>query len=180
MAQGVSTLVTSVLVVGAAGVIAWMWTMRREADREMAKLLWALAAAVLVFAVTTFTVTAGVLIGGVDGGFLAGHMAATICWIAMAAALFGFAARRGREERSLPIGGGLALTGAAMVKLFLFDLGTLSGISRVVVFIVVGLVLLGMGAGYARQLAQQDRAQDDENRPLSPASPIVTDETPSP
>jgi uncharacterized membrane protein len=32
----------------------------------------------------------------------------------------------------------------------------LDGIFRVVVFIVVGLVLLGMGAGYARILERQD------------------------
>ena len=44
-----------------------------------------------------------------------------------------------------------------MAKLFLFDLGTLDGIFRVVVFIVVGLVLLGMGAGYARLLEKQDQ-----------------------
>ncbi|HKH51404.1 MAG TPA: DUF2339 domain-containing protein, partial [Mycobacterium sp.] len=90
--------------------------------------------------------------------FFAGHMAATICWIAMAAALFIYAARVARVERSLPIGGGLALVAAAMAKLFLFDLGTLDGIFRVVVFIVVGLVLLGMGAGYARLLEKQDLA----------------------
>jgi uncharacterized membrane protein len=47
-----------------------------------------------------------------------------------------------------------------MAKLFLFDLGTLDGMFRVAVFIVVGLVLLGMGAGYARLLAQQDQQQD--------------------
>jgi uncharacterized membrane protein len=50
------------------------------------------------------------------------------------------------------------LTAAAMAKLFLFDLGTLDGIFRVVAFIVVGLVLLAMGSGYARSLAQQDRS----------------------
>jgi VIT1/CCC1 family predicted Fe2+/Mn2+ transporter len=50
---------------------------------------------------------------------------------------------------------GLALTAAATAKLFLFDLATLDGISRVATIIVVGLVLLGMGAGYARCLAQQ-------------------------
>jgi uncharacterized membrane protein len=115
---------------------------------------------VVVYAVTTFTVTAGVLVGGEVGGFFAGHMAATICWIAMAAALFIYAARLARAERSLPIGAGLALVAAAMAKLFLFDLGTLDGIFRVVVFIVVGLVLLGMGAGYARILERQDRQQD--------------------
>jgi uncharacterized membrane protein len=97
-----------------------------------------------------------VLIGGPGGGFFAGHMAATICWIAMASGLFGYAARRPKAQRSLLIGGGLALVAAAMAKLFLFDLGTLDGIFRVAVFIVVGLVLLGMGAGYARLLVQQD------------------------
>ena len=50
----------------------------------------------------------------------------------------------------------MAIVAAAMAKLFLFDLGTLDGIFRVVVFIVTGLALLGMGAGYARLLAQQD------------------------
>jgi uncharacterized membrane protein len=52
----------------------------------------------------------------------------------------------------------MALVAAAMAKLFLFDLGTLDGIFRVAVFIVVGLVLLGMGAGYARLLEKQDLA----------------------
>ena len=67
--------------------------------------------------------------------------------------------RRDARARSgpLPIAGGLALVAAAMAKLFLFDLGTLDGIFRVVVFIVVGLVLLGMGAGYARLLEKQDQ-----------------------
>jgi uncharacterized membrane protein len=77
----------------------------------------------------------------------------------LAAAVFRYAARVPRAQRSLPIGGGIALVAAAMAKLFLFDLGTLDGIFRVVVFIVVGLALLGMGAGYARLLAQQDDRQ---------------------
>ena len=37
--------------------------------------------------------------------------------------------------------------------------GTLDGMFRVAAFIVVGLVLLGMGAGYARSLVQQDRSR---------------------
>jgi hypothetical protein len=37
----------------------------------------------------------------------------------------------------------------------LFDLATLDRIVRVAAFIVVGLVLLGMGAGHARSLARQ-------------------------
>lgn len=147
---GASTLVASVLLIAWSVAIVWAFDPRNSA-------LWAGAAVVAGYAITTFAVTAGVMVGGTDSGFYAGHMAATICWIALAAALFGYAARLPRSDRSVPIGGGLALVAAAMGKLFLFDLGTLDGMFRVVVFIVVGLVLLGMGAGYARLLEKQDQ-----------------------
>jgi hypothetical protein len=154
----VSTLISSLLVIGCAMVITWSWV-RDEAshiDDDVARILWASAAAVAMYAITMFTVTAGVLLGGEETGFFSGHVAATICWIALAACLFGYATRLPRAQRSLPIAGGTALVVAAMAKLFLFDLGTLDGIFRVIVFIVAGLVLLAMGAGYARMLAQQD------------------------
>ncbi len=151
-----STLIASLLLIAFSVVIVWASNARDSA-------MWAGAVVVALYALTTFTVTAGVLIGGTGRGFFAGHMAATICWIALAAALFVFAARIKRADRSLPIGGGLALVAAAMAKLFLFDLGTLDGIFRVVVFIVVGLVLLGMGAGYARLLERQDQQKDDNS-----------------
>ena len=157
--EAVSVLVASVLLTAFAVAIVWSWVGRGVVDGDAVRIMWAGAAVVVVYAVTTFTVTAGVLVGGEGGGFFAGHMAATICWIAMAAALFVCAARLPRDDRSLPIAGGLALVAAAMAKLFLFDLGTLDGMFRVAVFIVVGLVLLGMGAGYARLLAQQDQHQ---------------------
>ncbi|KUI12084.1 hypothetical protein AU193_02590 [Mycobacterium sp. GA-1285] len=145
-----STLIASVLLIAWAVAIVWAFDRRNSA-------WWAVAALVAGYAVTTFAVTAGVLVGGTDSGFYAGHMTATICWIGLAAALFGYAARLPRADRSVPIGGGLAVVAAATAKLFLFDLGTLDGIFRVVVFIVVGLLLLGMGAGYARLLEKQDQ-----------------------
>ncbi|MEW5813180.1 MAG: DUF2339 domain-containing protein [Actinomycetota bacterium] len=151
----VSTLVSSILLGIAAVAIAWSWSGPQRS-------VWAAAAAAVVaYAVTSFTVTAGVLIGGEERGFYAGHMVATICWIAMAAALLGHAVRLPRVDRSVPIAGGLGLVGAAVAKLFLFDLGTLDGMFRVVVFIVVGLILLGMGAGYARLLDRQDQVTAD-------------------
>ena len=151
--DAVSTVVASVLLIACAIALARTFPQQKPAA-------WAAAASVTVYGVTTFTVTAGMLVGGPDGGFFAGHMAATICWIALAATLFGYAARLARAERSVAIGGGLALVAAAMAKLFLFDLGTLDGIFRVGVFIVVGLILLGMGAGYARLLDRQDQQVD--------------------
>jgi len=149
-ATAASTLASSVALAAAAVAIAWSW---RGADR----VLWAGAAAIVGYAVTSFSVTAGVLIGGQERGFFAGHTVATICWMAMAAGLFGYALRLPRADRSVPIAGGLGLVAAAMAKLFLFDLGTLDGMFRVVVFIVGGLLLLAMGSGYARLLDRQDK-----------------------
>jgi uncharacterized membrane protein len=157
--DAVAILVSSILLVAAVVAIVWSWIGRGVLDADAVRVLLAGLAVVIVYSITTFTVTAGVLAGGESGGFFAGHMVATICWIAMAAALFMYAARRRRDDRSLPIAGGLALVAGSMAKLFLFDLGTLDGMFRVAVFIVVGLVLLGMGAGYARLLAQQDQQE---------------------
>ena len=155
--DAIAILVSSILLIAAVVAIVWSWIGRGVLDTDAVRVLLAGLGIVVVYSITTFTVTAGVLAGGESGGFFAGHMAATICWIAMAAALFVYAARQPRDDRSLPIAGGLALVAGSMAKLFLFDLGTLDGMFRVAVFIVVGLVLLGMGAGYARLLAQQDQ-----------------------
>lgn len=158
----VSILIGSVLAIAAAAAISWAWSVEGAADQELLRLMWAAAALVAGYALTVFTVTAGVAVAGTGAGFYGGHMLATICWIAVAAGLLRYAARRPKAQRSLPIGGGMALVAAAMAKLFLFDLGTLDGIFRVAVFIVVGLALLGMGAGYARLLNQQDQAADQQ------------------
>jgi uncharacterized membrane protein len=155
----VSTLIASLLAVACAVTIAWVWVSRDQTDRDVAGVLWATAAVIAMYAITMFTVTAGVLLGGDGSGFFSGHVAATICWIALAAIVFRYAARLPRAQRSLPIGAGMALVAASMAKLFLFDLGTLDGIFRVIVFIVVGLALLGMGAGYARLLSQHDERE---------------------
>ncbi|BBY29834.1 DUF2339 domain-containing protein [Mycolicibacterium sediminis] len=156
-APAVSTLISSVLAATCAALIAWSWVTRGGLDADVTRLLWAASGIGALYAVTTFTVTAGVLVAGGDEGFFAGHVAATIVWIGVAAALLRHAVRLPRAERSLSVGGGMALVVAAVSKLFVFDLGTLDGIFRVIVFIVVGLVLLAMGAGYARLLAQQDQ-----------------------
>jgi len=151
-----ATLGCSVLLVAVTVVLLRTAPRGGDLDETVFGLLLSVAAVVVLYATTMFMVTAGVLIGGVDGGFLGGQMAATICWVLMAAALFALALRTRQGTRTALIIGGLTLTAAAMAKLFLFDLGTLSGIFRVAVFIVAGLLLLAMGAGYARSLARQD------------------------
>ncbi|VBA41730.1 hypothetical protein LAUMK13_03682 [Mycobacterium innocens] len=149
----VSTLAASLLVITTVFAMARACAGVKDGDARL--ILGAAGGMLIVYAVTAFTVTAGVLLGGTEVGFLAGHMVATVCWIGVAAALFGYALRlAGPERRAAPITAGLALTAAATAKLFVFDLATLDGIFRVAAFIVVGLVLLGMGAGYARSMAR--------------------------
>lgn len=143
----VSILTASVLLMALAAVVARRWSSGWP---------WVVAVVVALYGITRFAVTTGVLVGGTTQGFYAGHVAATICWIAMAAAALHHATRAPRSERPVPIAGGMALAAAATAKLFLFDLGALDGIFRVVVFIAVGLALLGMGAGYARLLTARD------------------------
>lgn len=155
-----SVVIGSVMLIGAAAANGWTWS-RAVSDTEVVRLVWVAVSAVIGYAATALTVTVGVALGGAEVGFLAGHMAATLSWIVAAALAFGYAARRPGASRSVLIGGGLVLVAAATGKLFLFDLGTLDGMYRVVLFIVGGLVLLGMGAGYARFLAQQSDGRSD-------------------
>lgn len=153
----VATLVASLLVIALVIAVARAYALADSTDPANAPILAVAGGALIGYAVTAFTVTAGVAVGGTGGGFLAGHMAATLCWITMAAVLLRHALRLAdRGARTWAIAAGLALTGAATAKLFLFDLGTLDGMFRVAAFIVAGLLLLGMGTGYARSLAQQD------------------------
>ncbi len=155
-------VVASVFAASGALVLAAGWA--RITDQNLSRAAHIAAGMVVVFSLTVISVTAGVLIGGPDG-FLAGHVVATTCWMALAGAALAHARRRSGAARTAAVTGGLVLVAAAIAKLFLFDLATLDGIFRVVVFIVTGLILLGLGAWYARAL------QDDP--PETGSAPTV-------
>lgn len=171
-----SIVVGSALAVAAIWLNLWAWY-RASTDGPSAENVQAfgiIAALGSLYAVTALTVTAGVAIGGTEGGFLGGHMAATICWMGVAATLLiiSISIAKGRRRfggisRNVAVGAGLGLTAAAVAKLFLFDLATLNGIFRVAVFIVVGLILLAVGAGYARALGSSAAAEGGpDNTPV--------------
>ena len=119
----------------------------RAARLLLAGVLWAAG----LLAVTGLAVTAGVLIGtalrGTATGFLAGHAAATVIWMAAAAWLL-MRRRHGDRLRTRTLG--IVIAGLAVAKLLLFDLSTLDGVSRVVAFVVTGAVLLAVGTLYRR------------------------------
>jgi uncharacterized membrane protein len=105
--------------------------------------------------VTVATVSIGVA-AGTPNGFLVGHSAATILWMAGATGALLFGLRKlaaAPAVAKLALGSGLPVTAAALAKLFLFDLATLDGLVRVAAFLIVGILLLLAGTRYARAFA---------------------------
>lgn len=103
----------------------------------------------------------GSLAGETQVGFYGGHAVATAAWTALAATLITVVARRSRH-RELMVRLGLGLIAVAIAKLFLFDLAALSGLFRVVAFVVTGLIVLVVGVAYSRS------TEDDDSEPPRP------------
>ena len=114
----------------------------------------------------------GQLVDNPHGGFTAGQTGATLLWLLTAA----FLLLRGLRGSSVAVPAGLAIAAFSVGKLLLFDLAFLSGIARVLSFIVGGLLLLAMGAGYASALerSRRSRSAPVENSPADgPIPPTV-------
>ncbi|MGB3708255.1 DUF2339 domain-containing protein [Gordonia sp. (in: high G+C Gram-positive bacteria)] len=121
--------------------------------------LWLVGGLIDLWLITELCVSVGNLVtGGSDGGFRGGHLAATLVWFGSAAAALLWARTLAGSARSLTLATGLAIITAAVAKLFLFDLAALSGIYRVIAFIVAGLVLLSLGVAYAQRLTSDEPA----------------------
>lgn len=111
-------------------------------------------AAAVAFVVGSATVITtgtwlGTLVDNARVGFYGGHAVATALWTALAAVLMTVVARRSRDS-ALMVRIGLILVAAAVAKLFLFDLSALSGLFRVVAFVVTGIIVLVLGVLVAR------------------------------
>ncbi|WP_084342617.1 DUF2339 domain-containing protein [Janibacter corallicola] len=129
------------------------------------------AAALAVLWGGGLAVLAGALIGQLadapDTGVIAGQAAATVLWLVIAAALI----RHGLRHASVGRTAGLALAALGVAKLLIFDLAFLDGIARVLSFIVGGLLLLAMGAGYARAV---DRSQRPPTPPVDNSGRVTS------
>lgn len=91
-------------------------------------------------------------------GFYGGHAVATALWTAVAAVLITVLAPRSRD-RGLLVRVGLGLVAVAVGKLFLFDLSALSGLFRVVAFVVTGIIVLVLGVAVAREQTRDEEAE---------------------
>lgn len=123
---------------------------RFHADRDSAVVLGALGLLVSIgLSLMSFFVAAF----GPEGAAY-GHLAMTITWMLIAVTLLAMSLRTDTGAATLVITG-MAVAALALGKLFLHDLSNLSGIVRAGAFIVVGLVLLAAGAGYAQAFAKR-------------------------
>ncbi|MCQ4121120.1 DUF2339 domain-containing protein [Rhodococcus tibetensis] len=163
---GITTVLSGLVLVGTVVLLVWYAHSLQLVKNATAQTLWVLAGLVVLYAVTTVTVSVGTAITGTSVGFIAGHCVATIVWMAAATAalVFGLAHR---EYAHTALGAGLALTAAALVKLFVFDLAMLDGLFRVLAFLVVGLLLLLAGTRYAREFAERDTGRGAPGQSVS-------------
>ncbi|NNG38796.1 DUF2339 domain-containing protein [Flexivirga sp. ID2601S] len=106
-----------------------------------------------LYGVTAAVLSFGTAVGRTDG-FHTGHLGVTVIWMAAAMSLLAVGLHLPAYAK-VALGGGLLLAGAALGKLFLFDLATLSGATRAVTFIAVGLLLLFAGSRYAQAFARR-------------------------
>ncbi|MEV5839361.1 DUF2339 domain-containing protein [Nocardia sp. NPDC052112] len=162
---GIATALGAALAL--AVIAAAVWCARRLPG--MAKggtdesTLFVVASIAGLYAVTAAAVSIGIATGSADG-FVIGHSAATILWMAAATAALFFGLRnlsRSAAVAKLALGSGLLVTAAALAKLFLFDLATLDGLVRVAAFLVVGILLLLAGTRYARAFAEAGATKPD-------------------
>ncbi|GAA1079255.1 DUF2339 domain-containing protein [Tsukamurella strandjordii] len=150
-AGSAGVLVASALGIAFGAVLVWRGSGAVPAERRTAILI--AGGAIILGSTTVLLVNAGWAVAG-PAGMRWGHGLATVTWMAVGAAAV--LVRRPGTGPATTVAG-LVMIGAAVAKLFLFDLASLDGVVRVIAFLVVGVALLAVGAVYA---ARPDRADD--------------------
>ena len=95
----------------------------------------------------------GVAVGGEDG-YHAAQLIVSAALMAGAMVALAMGLRATTNTAGLTVAG-LGLVGAALAKLFLYDLAALDGLVRAGSFLAVGLLLLVAGARYAQAVARR-------------------------
>ncbi|MFD4352319.1 DUF2339 domain-containing protein [Nocardia sp. NPDC058518] len=152
----VSTAVAAVVGLGVAAMVAWtVPRLPRCDDPALVTGVWIAVSIAGLYYVLVAAVSLGVSLGGADG-FIIGHSLATIVWMVVATGSLFYGLRRLSSSPAVAkvcLVSGLLVAAAALAKLFLFDLATLSGLVRVTAFLAVGILLLLTGTRYARAFA---------------------------
>lgn len=102
------------------------------------------------------------LSGSVDANFHVGHTAVSAFWGVIGLALLYFGLTRVRALRVA----GFATFAVSLLKIFVFDLPSLSSVTRALSFIAVGAVLLAGGFFYQRLSAKQPPQPKSRREPV--------------
>ncbi|MBC7301534.1 MAG: DUF2339 domain-containing protein [Nocardia sp.] len=152
----VATAVAAVVGLGVAAMVAWTVPRLPGCDEPaLVTGVWITVSIAGLYYVLVAAVSLGVSLGGADG-FIIGHSVATIVWMVAATGSLFYGLRRLATAPAVAkvcLVSGLLVAAAALAKLFLFDLATLSGLLRVAAFLAVGILLLLTGTRYARAFA---------------------------
>ncbi|NLG55925.1 MAG: DUF2339 domain-containing protein [Rhodococcus sp.] len=148
---GVAALIASTAFAVAAVLAVCATRSLSMVSKESTGVLMAVSGGAVLYAATAAAVTVGVWISPDRTGFVAGHTCATILWMLTATGVIIFGLNN-QAYRKAAVGSGLVLAGAALVKLFFFDLATLSGMFRVAAFLVAGLLLLFAASYFGRRM----------------------------
>jgi hypothetical protein len=134
-------------VIGAVLMLAYFGSRRQYA-------LWA-AGGLIVYGLSLAILELAQHVGSasVSTSFQRGHTGVSALWGALGLALL--IAGLKRDSRGLRLGG-LGLLAISLGKLFLYDLATLSSVTRALSFLAVGAVLL-LGAFFYQRAAQDER-----------------------
>nr|WP_194829528.1 DUF2339 domain-containing protein [Nocardia sp. XZ_19_231] len=153
----ISTAVAAVVGLGVAAMVAWTVPRLPRCDEPaLVTGVWISVSIAGLYYVLVAAVSLGVSLGGADG-FIVGHSLATIVWMVAATGSLFYGLRRLSSSPAVAkvcLVSGLLVAAAALAKLFLFDLATLSGLIRVTAFLAVGILLLLTGTRYARAFAE--------------------------
>lgn len=143
---------TGLLLAVAALTITWAFSrLLDDAPPETHRMVWTFGGLFALYGASAAVLSIGLAASPDAQGFVGGHALVTVSWTIGALWLL----LRHTDSTPLRVAG-LALVAAALAKLVLFDLSSLTGIPRVLAFLGAGLVLLAAGARYARLVADSD------------------------
>lgn len=154
--------VSGLLMMACEVLIALVGIRRYGADTEGAVALLSMA-----LLVSTATTNAGLFAMVLVDGRPVAHLATTVTWMLLAVGLLA-ASLKAQKSAKACASMGLIVAALALGKLFLHDLASLDGIVRAGAFIVVGLVLLGAGTGYAQAFAKRAAARRAAQQATAP------------
>lgn len=115
---------------------------------------------------------------GAEAGFFAGHMIVSIAWMALASWLLlrrpGRSTGRSRavDTKTARIAG-LIIAVVATGKLVFFDMASLSGVPRVITFVVCGLLLIAVSVLGAQRKYPEGTGQSGPGGEPQPAAPVA-------